>query len=79
MEPMDQKWQEVNKNMQRIKDAVLRRYLMAKSDERGMEVAQVVIILALVVGALAAFGPGLLNAITGAGNDAVRDINNLTR
>lgn len=63
--------------MQRIKDAVLRRYLMMKNDERGMEVAQVVIILAIVVGALAAFGPQLLTAITGKGTEAVTDINKL--
>jgi hypothetical protein len=61
--------------MQRIKDAMLRGYLMMKNDERGMEVAQVVIILAIVVGALAAFGPQLLAAITKQGSDAVTGIN----
>lgn len=63
--------------MQRINDAILRGYLMMKNDERGMEVAQVVIILAIVVGALAAFGPQLLGAITDKGTDAVNDINKL--
>ena len=58
---------------------MLRRYCAAKvavSDDRGMEVAQVIIILALVVGALVAFGPSLMNAITGQANDAITDINN---
>lgn len=53
------------------------KYLMIRNDERGMEAAQVILILAIVVGLIVLVFPPILDAIQRQGTDAVNDINGL--
>jgi hypothetical protein len=63
--------------MKRLMDAMLEKYLMVKNDERGMEAAQVILILAIVTGLIVLVFPPILNAIQQQGTNAVNDINGL--
>lgn len=63
--------------MKRLMNAMLEKYLMVKNDERGMEAAQVILILAIVTGLIVLVFPPILNAIEQQGNNAVNDINGL--
>lgn len=58
-------------------NAMLEKYLMVKNDERGMEAAQVILILAIVTGLIVLVFPPILDAIQQQGNNAVNDINGL--
>lgn len=50
---------------------------MMRNDERGMEAAQVILILAIVTGLIVLVFPPILQAIQNQGTNAVNDINNL--
>ncbi len=63
--------------MKRLMNAMLEKYLMMKNDERGMEAAQVILILAIVTGLIVLVFPPILDAIQQQGNNAVNDINGL--
>jgi competence protein ComGC len=63
--------------MKRFKDAIMTKYLMLRNEERGMEAAQVILILAIVTGLIVLIFPPILQAIQDQGNDAVNDINGL--
>lgn len=63
--------------MKRFTDALMHKYLMMRNDERGMEAAQVILILAIVTGLIVLVFPPIIQAIQDQGEDAVRDINNL--
>lgn len=63
--------------MKRFTDALMHKYLMMRNDERGMEAAQVILILAIVTGLIVLVFPPIIEAIQEQGEDAVRDINNL--
>lgn len=63
--------------MKRLMNAMLEKYLMVKNDERGMEAAQVILILAIVTGLIVLVFPPILDAIQQQGNNAVNDINGL--
>lgn len=59
-----------------MRDALLRQWIRWHSDERGMEAAQVILILAVVVAILFPVISGIVAAIEQQGNDAVNDIRN---
>jgi competence protein ComGC len=63
--------------MKRFTDAIMTKYLMLRNEERGMEAAQVILILAIVTGLIVLVFPPILEAIQDQGNDAVNDINGL--
>jgi competence protein ComGC len=63
--------------MKRFTDAIMTKYLMLRNEERGMEAAQVILILAIVTGLIVLVFPPILQAIQDQGNDAVNDINGL--
>jgi competence protein ComGC len=63
--------------MKRFTDAIMTKYLMLRNEERGMEAAQVILILAIVTGLIVLVFPPILDAIQDQGNDAVNDINGL--
>lgn len=63
--------------MKRFTDALMHKYLMMRNDERGMEAAQVILILAIVTGLIVLVFPPIIEAIQEQGEDAVRDINKL--
>lgn len=59
-----------------MRDALLRQWIRWHHDERGMEAAQVILILAVVVAVLFPVISGIVAAIEQQGNDAVNDIRN---
>jgi len=59
-----------------MREAVLRRWIMWRADERGMEAAQVILILAIVAAILFPIISGIVAAIEDQGNDAINDIRN---
>lgn len=63
--------------MKRFTDALMHKYLMMRNDERGMEAAQVILILAIVTGLIVLVFPPIIQAIQDQGRNAVNDINNL--
>jgi hypothetical protein len=63
--------------MKRFTDALMRKYLMMRNDERGMEAAQVILILGIVTGLIVLVFPPILQAIQNQGTNAVNDINGL--
>lgn len=63
--------------MKRFTDAIMTKYLMLRNEERGMEAAQVILILAIVTGLIVLVFPPILQAIQNQGGNAVNDINGL--
>lgn len=62
--------------MKRVTDAITAKFLQFQANERGMEAAQVILILAVVVAILFPVISGIVGAIEQQGNDAVNDIRN---
>lgn len=62
--------------MKRVTDAITAKFLQFQANERGMEAAQVILILAVVVAVLFPVISGIVGAIEQQGNDAVNDIRN---
>ena len=60
-----------------MREALLKQWIRWGSDERGMEAAQVILILAIVTGLIVLVFPPILDAIQQQGVDAVNDINGL--
>lgn len=62
--------------MKKITEALTAKYLEIRADEKGMEAAQVILILAIVAAVLFPVISGIIGAIENQGNDAINDIRN---
>jgi hypothetical protein len=60
-----------------MKDILLHRWIIWNTNEKGMEAAQVILILAIVTGMIVLVFPPILEAIQRQGLNAVNDIRNL--
>lgn len=62
--------------MKRIAEAMTAKFVQFQANERGMEAAQVILILAVVAAVLFPVISGIVGAIENQGNDAINNIRN---